>query len=255
MTLAFSSCPNDTFIFHALLHNKIDTEGLTFGVHIADISELNAAAICVQYDVIKISYAAYSVVNQHFTILDAGSAIGHGNGPLLVARRPSQSIGATTTVAIPGEYTTAALLMRKAFPTVKHYVPMLFSDIPAAVKSGDADAGVLIHESRFTYAKQGLALIADMGQWWEQRYGLPIPLGGIVMQRALPDADKQRFARVLRRSVEYGLQNPKESITFVRHYAQELDESVIDKHIKMFVNEYTVSLGEKGRQAIRQLTN
>ncbi|GHT13012.1 1,4-dihydroxy-6-naphtoate synthase [Bacteroidia bacterium] len=253
MRLCFSSCPNDTFVFHALLHNKVDTEGLVFDTHIADIDQLNSMAAAAKADVVKISFAAYPLAMQHYCLLDAGSALGYGNGPLLVAQQGSQPIAADTKVALPGMHTTAALLMQQAFPQVQHYVPMLFSHISAAVKNVQVDAGVLIHESRFTYAQQGLQLVADLGEWWQTQHHLPIPLGGIAIRRSLPAMQQQAFARVLRRSVDYALQNPTQSTAFVQHYAQELSPQVIEQHIKMFVNHHTQSLGEEGRQAICKL--
>ncbi|GHT74278.1 1,4-dihydroxy-6-naphtoate synthase [Bacteroidia bacterium] len=251
MLLCFSSCPNDTFVFHALLHNRVDTEGLSFDTQIADIQQLNDIAIAGKGDVVKMSFAVYPEAQQHYEILDSGSALGYGNGPLLVARQTSQTIDGTTRIAIPGVHTTAALLMRRAFPQAQNYVPMLFSHIPSAVETGEVEAGVLIHESRFTYAQQGLCLVADLGAWWEAHYHLPIPLGGIGIRRTLPVEQQRSFARVLRRSVDYALQNPKESAAFVQHYAQELSREVREQHIKMFVNNYTQSLGTEGRKAIQ----
>jgi 1,4-dihydroxy-6-naphthoate synthase len=253
MLLCFSPCPNDTFIFHALLHGKVDTEGLSFDTNIIDIQQLNELAIAGKGDVVKMSFAVYPIARQHYGILDSGSALGYGNGPLLVAQQPLSNLDATTTVAIPGAHTTAFLLMRKAFPQVQQYVPTLFSKIPSAIRSGKVQAGVLIHESRFTYAEQGLHLIADLGAWWEAHYHLPIPLGGIGIQRTLPAEQQQAFARVLRRSVDYALQNSADSRFFVKHYAQELSDTVIDSHIKMFVNNYTQSLGKDGRLAVNAL--
>lgn len=249
MTLGFSPCPNDTFIFHAMLHGMADTEGLTFEPHIADVEELNTLALHGELELTKLSYAAYTQAADRYVILDSGSALGRGNGPLLVAKN-EQKITSKTRVAIPGKYTTAAFLLRLAFPQLQHFEEMLFSDIPQAVAQGKVDAGVLIHESRFTYAQQGLHLIADLGATWEQHSGLPIPLGCICARRDLPPELQQTAARVLHRSVDFALQNPAKSRTFVKQHAQELSEEVIDKHIAMFVNDYTRSLGEEGRRAV-----
>ncbi len=249
MTLGFSPCPNDTFIFHAMLHNLVDTEGLKFDVHVVDVEELNTLALQGELDVTKVSYAAYTNIADNYLILDSGSALGRGNGPLLVTKS-AKDVTPDTRVAIPGKYTTAAFLLRLTFPQLQHLEEMLFSNIPQAVLQGAADAGVLIHESRFTYAQQGLKLLADLGAEWEQRSGLPIPLGCICVQRSLPKEQQQAFSRVLRRSVDYALQNPAESRTFVKQHAQELSDDVIDKHIAMFVNEFTRSLGVEGRNAV-----
>ncbi|MDR2938057.1 MAG: 1,4-dihydroxy-6-naphthoate synthase [Prevotellaceae bacterium] len=250
MTLGFSPCPNDTFIFHALLHGKVDTEGLTFAPHIADVEELNALALRGELEVTKLSYAAYTQAADKYLILDAGSALGRGNGPLLVTKNV-EKVTSETRVAIPGKYTTAAFLLRLAFPQLQHFEETLFSDIPQAIMQGKIDAGALIHESRFTYAQQGLRLLADLGAKWEERSGLPIPLGCICVRRNVTREQQQAMARAMRRSVEYAMQNPSESRAFVKQHAQELSDEVTNKHIAMFVNEYTRSLGEEGRNAVK----
>ncbi|MDR2813522.1 MAG: 1,4-dihydroxy-6-naphthoate synthase [Prevotellaceae bacterium] len=252
MRLSFSTCPNDTFIFHAMLHGKVDTEGLTFDVHLADVEELNRAAFTGEAEATKLSYAAYALVADKYSILDSGSALGRGNGPLLVAKSP-QTVTAETRVAIPGKYTTAAFLLRLIFPQVSRLSEALFSAIPQEILQGNADAGALIHESRFTYRQQGLHLLADLGQEWEKRSGLPIPLGCICIKRSVDSEQQQAFGRTLRRSVDYALQNPDESRTFVKHYARELSDEVTGKHIAMFVNSYTQSLGSEGRKAVAAL--
>jgi 1,4-dihydroxy-6-naphthoate synthase len=254
MTLNFSPCPNDTFIFHAMLHDLVDVENLTFEVHIADVEELNMQAFAGEVAITKLSCAAYACVADKYLVADSGSALGRGNGPLLVARHENALLGCER-VAIPGKYTTAAFLMRFAFPTIHRYEELLFSKIPQAVKEGEVDAGVLIHESRFTYREQGLCLLADLGAIWEKRTGLPIPLGCIAVSRSLTPDVQERFARVMRRSVEYALNNPSKSRTFVKRYSQELSDAVIDKHIDMFVNSSTVSLGAEGRNALQFLMN
>ncbi len=249
MLIGFSPCPNDTFIFHAMLHGAVDTEGLTFSTHIADVEELNTLALRGELEVTKLSYAAYTQVTDKYLILDSGGALGRGNGPLLVAKNATE-LTADTHVAIPGKYTTAAFLLRIAFPQLCHLDEMLFSDITQAVVQGKVDAGVLIHESRFTYAEQGLHLLADLGAKWERYSGLPIPLGCICVKRDMPKEQQQAVSRVMRYSVDYALQNPTESRTFVKQHSQELSDEVIDKHIAMFVNEYTRSLGTEGRNAV-----
>ncbi|MDR0415682.1 MAG: 1,4-dihydroxy-6-naphthoate synthase [Prevotellaceae bacterium] len=249
MRLSFSTCPNDTFIFHAMLHGRVDTEGLTFDVRLADVEELNRAAFAGEAEVTKLSCAACARVADRYSILDSGSALGRGNGPLLVAKSVRELSG-DAQVAIPGRHTTAALLLRMAFPQASRLSEKLFSDIPQAVLQGSVDAGVLIHESRFTYRQQGLHLLADLGREWEKRSGLPIPLGCICIRKDADSEQRQAFGRTLRRSVDYALQNPAESRTFVKKYAHELSDDVIDRHIAMFVNGYTQSLGDEGRRAV-----
>jgi 1,4-dihydroxy-6-naphthoate synthase len=252
MRLSFSTCPNDTFTFHAMLHGKVDSEGLSFDVHLSDVEELNRAAFAGEAEATKLSYAAYARVADRYSILDSGSALGRGNGPLLVAKTV-QPLTGEALVAIPGKYTTAAFLLQQVFPQLSRVREVLFSAIPQEILQGGVDAGVLIHESRFTYRQQGLVLLADLGREWEKRSGLPVPLGCICVRTSMDSAVQQAFARTLRRSVDYALQNPGESRTFVRRYARELSDEVIDKHIAMFVNRYTQSLGAEGRKAASAL--
>nr|WP_304708717.1 1,4-dihydroxy-6-naphthoate synthase [uncultured Rikenella sp.] len=257
MRLHISPCPNDTFIFHALIHGLVDTEGLVFDVRFDDIEALNRAAIerDGEEDVIKISYAALPEVAGAFRLLDSGSALGHGNGPLLVSRR---AIGTEewreARVGIPGERTTANRLLSLLFPEAIHKRAMLFSEIAPAVAAGELEAGVLIHEGRFTYAAQGLQLVADLGELWERRTGLPIPLGGIVLHRRHGAEMAERVARVIRRSIEYAQAHPEASAEFVRTHAQELEAEVRQKHISYFVNDYSLSLGATGLAAVMRLT-
>lgn len=251
LTLAISTCPNDTFAFDALVHHKIDTEGLTFDVHLADVEELNKLAMCSSVDITKLSYHAYMHVANSYLILNSGSALGRGNGPLFVSKRNVQpeEVG-NLTVAIPGSYTTAAILLQLAFPSVKRTKEYLFSDIENAILSNEVDAGVLIHEGRFTYQKKGLQLIADLGQKWESQSGQPVPLGCIAVKRSLPAELREKIDRVLKRSIEFALANPKESVGYVKQYAQEMEEEVMQKHIALFVNQSTIELGEDGRNAV-----
>ncbi|MDR0660612.1 MAG: 1,4-dihydroxy-6-naphthoate synthase [Prevotellaceae bacterium] len=252
LTLAISTCPNDTFVFDALVHHKIDTEGLTFDLHLADVEELNKLALEASVDITKLSYHAYAYVAKDYLILSSGGALGRGNGPLFVSKKKiyPDEVG-DITVAIPGKRTTAAMLLRLAFPSVKRAREYLFSDIESAILDNEADAGVLIHEGRFTYRKKGLRPIADLGEWWENESNQPIPLGNIAIKRGIPSDVRAKFDRVLRRSVEFALNNPKESSEFVRRYAREMDEDVMRKHIALFVNQSTVDLGDEGRKAVQ----
>ena len=252
--LAYSPCPNDTFIFDAMVHGRVDTEGLTFKTHLADVEELNEAAFAKTYPVTKLSYAALARLQGDYRLLDAGSALGEGIGPLLIAR------GSTAVerlrdrpVAIPGKYTTAAFLLQLAHPELTDLRPVLFSDIEGAIERGAVDAGVIIHETRFTYAERGFRLLRDLGTFWEEETGLPIPLGGIVVRRDVGEATTQKLQRVLRRSVVFAKAHPTASREYVRAHAQEMSADVQAKHIATYVNDYSLGLGEGGRDAVRQM--
>jgi 1,4-dihydroxy-6-naphthoate synthase len=254
LTLGFSTCPNDTFIFDAMVNGRIDTEGLRFNLHLADVEELNQMAFSGTLDITKVSYHAFAYLSADYQLLTAGSALGFGNGPLLISRHkiyPDELNG--LKIAIPGKYTTANLLLSLAYPNLVQKKEYLFSDIEEVILSGEADAGVIIHENRFTYQSKGLKKIVDLGEYWEQETGLPIPLGGIIVRRNLPDEIRFKINRILRRSVEYALQNPNDSFPFVRKHAQAMDEEVMRNHINLYVNEFSVDLGPKGREAITTL--
>jgi 1,4-dihydroxy-6-naphthoate synthase len=238
-------------MFDAMVHRRIDTEGLQFDVHLADVEALNHAALHHTYDITKLSYHAYAYATAHYAMLPAGSALGFGNGPLLVSARPLRDDElAAARVAIAGRYTTSVALLKAAFPQVTDLRETLFSNIEQMVLRGDADAGVLIHEGRFTYAQKGLRLIADLGARWEAKTRQPIPLGGIAMRRTHPAALQQTVARVLRRSIEYALAHPDAGAAFVREHAQEMDEQVIKQHISLYVNRYSLDLGDDGLKAV-----
>lgn len=253
LRLRISPCPNDTFMFDALLNGRVDTCGLSFEADFGDIEELNRGVLAPGGpDISKISYAVLPAVADRYALLDSGSAIGRGNGQLLVRRRGDR--GPIRRVAVPGELTTADAMLRRFFPEIVDRTPVLFSEIAAAVERGDFDAGVLIHEGRFTYRRHELELVADLGALWERQTGLPLPLGAIVASRALPDEVRRTFDAVLRSSVEHAFAHPESSRAFVREHARELDDEVIDRHIALFVNRYSLSLGEEGRRAVRELT-
>jgi 1,4-dihydroxy-6-naphthoate synthase len=254
LSLGFSPCPNDTFIFDALVHQKIDTEGLTFEVVMEDVEALNQAAFRQELDITKLSYHAYAYLRNAYALLDAGSALGNNCGPLLIARQPmSDAEVRQATVAIPGKYTTANFLLGLAYPEIKEKKELLFSEIEDAVLSGRVDAGLIIHENRFTYQDKGLVKIVDLGEFWESTTGMPIPLGGIVIKRSLPAEIQQKVNRVLARSVAFAQENPGQTLDFVRPYAQEMSERVMMAHIGLYVNDYTRDLGVKGRAAVQHL--
>lgn len=252
ISLAYSPCPNDTFAFHAMINSLVDTEGLSFKVHLADVEELNQSALRGEFEVTKLSYHGFFDVAQKYVMLTSGSALGFNNGPLLVQKRGG-NFTPDGLIAIPGVHTTAALLLKTAYRECRNLKPMLFSDIEGAVLSGEVDAGVLIHEGRFTYAGKGLELVRDLGEFWQGSFGFPIPLGGIAVRRDLPKELILKINRVLRRSIEYAFANPHASAGYVMANAQELTLDVQQKHINLFVNDFTVDIGEQGRSAVEFL--
>ena len=253
LSLAFSPCPNDCFMFDAIVHRRIDLEGLEFDVTLADIEALNRSTFAAEVDVSKLSFHACAYCADRYVLLDAGSALGRNCGPLLISKRsiPREEVAeGHLRIAIPGRYTTANFLCGLAFPRATQKTPVLFSDIEAAVLDGRFDAGVIIHENRFTYESRGLQKIVDLGEFWESETGAPIPLGGIVIRRSLPDQVKAAMNRVMRRSVEYAFAHPEASLPYVRAHAQEMSEDVMYRHIDLYVNEYSIDLGAEGRRAI-----
>lgn len=252
--LNFSTCPNDTFMFDALVNGKIDTKGIDFDVHMADIEELNSIAMTQDVDVSKLSYATYPLIRERFKLLTSGSALGYGSGPLLVSKHrifPDELSSAT--VAVPGLHTTANRLLDIAFPEIKEKKYFLFSDIAEAVLSGEVDAGVLIHEERFSYPSKGLRLVADLGEEWENRFHLPIALGAIVVNRSVESDVQHLINSLLEESIRYAFANPLSSREFVKKHARELSDDTIDKHIRMFVNDYSLDIGKEGRAAVEKL--
>jgi len=252
--LAFSPCPNDTFIFDALVHGKIDLEGLKFEFRMEDVETLNQLALKGQADMIKVSYHAYLYLQQRFVLLQSGSALGQGNGPLLIAKKnfSPQEIP-LLTIAVPGEYTTAHLLFRLAFPGAMLKRFMVFSQIEDAILQDKVDAGVIIHENRFTYQDKGLARILDLGEFWEDLTHTPIPLGGIVAKRSLGYELINKLNRIMHRSVEYAMLNGPDAMPFVLANAREMNEAVIMKHIGLYVNDFTLQLGKEGSLAVSRL--
>lgn len=257
LSLGFSPCPNDTFIFDALIHHKIDTEGLDFEVFYDDVETLNQKAFRGELDITKLSYHAFAYVTDQYVLLDAGSALGYGVGPMLISNNeisvsdlennPDYEIG------IPGKYTTANFLLGLAFPNATNKQEIVFSEIEDALLDGKIDIGLIIHENRFTYQNKGLKKIIDLGDYWEKQTGCAIPLGGIVANRNLPIDVQHKINRVLKKSVEFAFANPKSGLDFIRSHAQEMSEEVMYKHIELYVNKYSLELGEEGRKAIKLL--
>ncbi|WP_423146407.1 menaquinone biosynthesis family protein [Rubrolithibacter danxiaensis] len=261
LTLGFSPCPNDTFIFDALIHHKIDTEGLEFEVLFEDVETLNQKAFNAELDITKLSFHAFAYVVKNYVLLDSGSALGFGVGPLLIAKEDYSSPGyqdlksriSNLKTGIPGKYTTANFLFSLAYPEAKNKVEVLFSNIEDRLLNGDIDLGLIIHENRFTYQQKGLHKIIDLGEFWENLTECAIPLGGIVINRKLPDEVKQKVNRLVRKSVEFAFQHPQSAIDFIRSHAQAMEEEVMYKHIELYVNNYSVELGDEGRKAIKIL--
>lgn len=256
LSIGFSPCPNDTFIFDAWLHERIDTEGLELEAYMADVEELNRLAFAGELQLSKLSYHAYLHCSRHYVLLRAGSALGRGCGPLLIAREPlSREALLGGKIAIPGKYTTANLLLSVAYPELREEQKevLLFSEIEEALLAGKVDAGLIIHENRFTYQDLGLHALCDLGEFWEQKTGAAIPLGGIVGQKTLGKATLAKAERVLRRSVEYAFAHPQESLPYTRQHAQAMSEAVMQQHIALYVNEFSLDLGEEGLAAIRAL--
>jgi len=253
LAIGFSPCPNDCFMFDAIVNGRIDLEGLEFSIKLADVEALNKSAFAGEADVTKLSYHAFAYCSGHYVLLDAGSALGRNCGPLLISKRPvskEEVASGKLRIAIPGRYTTANFLLSLAFPAAVDKTELVFSEIEPALLEERFDAGLIIHENRFTYAAKGLRKIADLGEFWEAETGAPIPLGGIVIRRSLPENVKQAVNRVLRRSVEYAFANRAASLPFVREHAQEMSEDVMYQHIDLYVNEYSVDLGTEGRRAV-----
>lgn len=254
LTLGFSTCPNDTFIFDAMVNHKIDTEGLEFDVHLADVEELNQSALKAVFDVTKLSFNAFAYCSSAYQILDHGSALGNNNGPILIAKKHFElNEVSALRIGIPGKYTTANLLFSIAFPDAHDKSEILFSDIETQIENGSIDAGLIIHETRFTYEQNGFVKIIDLGEYWENLTKSAIPLGAIVIKRSLPLELKLRFNRVLKKSIEYAFENPQSSAQYIKKHSQETADDVVMKHIGLYVNDYTKELGFAGKQAIRFL--
>lgn len=254
LILGFSPCPNDTFIFDAMVHGRIDTEGLEFDFFLGDVEELNRRAIASDADILKISTHVYALVADNYLILDSGSALGFGNGPLIVSRETKLPAGKKDLrIAIPGKHTTANLLLSIFRPDITDKPEFLFSDIPGVILRGEADGGLIIHETRFTYRSYGLYKICDLGMMWEDLTRLPVPLGSIVINRRISYDIALKVNNIIRRSITYALDNSSAASEFVTSHARETESSVITSHIKLFVNEFTLNLGDQGRKAVSEL--
>jgi len=249
INLAFSSCPNDTFIFDALVNNKIDTGGIEFNPIIADIDKLNIWSSSHRYDITKLSYYAFTKCYEKYKLLNSGSALGDGCGPILI-KRPETVLSPNSSIAIPGELTTANLLLKIAYPSFINKTSVLFSDIEDLVCVGKFDAGLIIHENRFTFQKKGLVKVEDLGDFWFNKTNLPIPLGGIAVSRNFSEQEQKKIDHLILKSLKFSLKNKESASKYVKAHAQEMDAKVIQSHINLYVNDFSIDLGVRGRNAI-----
>lgn len=252
LSLGFSPCPNDTFIFDALVNKKIDTGDLEFESILEDVQTLNEWAIAGRLDITKISYGVLPLVLNNYVLLNSGGALGKGVGPLLISKYEVKNKNDINDmhVAIPGENTTAHMLFSLAFPKAKHKHFTIFSAIENSVLNHEADAGVIIHENRFTYEEKGLLKVMDLGEYWEQRTGLPIPLGAIIARKKFNKRLHSRVNELVRQSIEYAFSNYPEIPAYVREHSQEMKETVMQQHIDLYVNNYSIDLGDEGKKAV-----
>lgn len=256
ITLGFSPCPNDTYIFAAMVNGWIDTHGLEFEVYMEDVETLNAWAAESRLDITKMSFHRSLYLQESYDLLSSGAALGNGCGPLVIAKQPlSRKEVITDTVALPGYWTTAHLLFRIFYPEAELKQFMVFNEIEDAVLDGRVNAGVIIHENRFTYESKGLVKVLDLGEAWEQKTGLPIPLGGIFALKTLSPDIRNLVDQLIRESILYARTYPEKVMPYVRQYAQEMDESVMHSHIGLYVNDFSIDLGEIGQKSVSFLKN
>ena len=250
-TIGYSPCPNDCFIFDALINGKIDTGGISFQPCLEDVETLNQKALKGELDITKLSFFAYAHVLEKYILLRSGSALGFNCGPILISRKditvPEREIKA---VAIPGKLTTANFLLSMYLPALKDKKEYVFSEIENAVLNGEVDAGLIIHEGRFTYAAKGLKKVKDLGEYWDSLIHAPIPLGGIVMKRSIDPAMQRKVNDLIKKSVQYAFDHPEGAMPYVRENAQEMSDEVMKQHIRLYVNEFSLDLGKTGCDAI-----
>lgn len=254
--IGYSPCPNDCYIFDALIHHKIETEGLDFIPVIEDVEKLNLLATRSELDFTKLSYHAFGHVADKYILLTSGSALGNGCGPLVISKADPSKINLNDLnlgIVLPGKLTTANLLLSMALPQLKKKSFLVFSEIENAVLNEKYDLGVIIHENRFTYSTKGLKRVLDLGAYWETFTGMPIPLGGIAGKRELDPELLIKVNRLIRKSIEYANQNPESSMGYIQSFAQEMNLNVIKNHIDLYVNDYSLDLGEKGKNAVKML--
>jgi 1,4-dihydroxy-6-naphthoate synthase len=253
LTLGISTCPNDTFAFHAIMERRIDLRGLEFDVELLDVQQLNDGLFDGRYDIAKASFHAALLLADSYGILRAGAALGFGVGPLLVTASPGAGLGPESRILCPGETTTAAMLFRCLHPDVGQISHRVFSEITPALRAGEADFGVLIHEGRFTYQRDGLTLVEDLGASFERLADAPLPLGGILARRALGPEVAATVTGLIQESIAFARANPDDALPTIRRHAQEMDESVIWPYVELYVNDHTVDMGDDGMRALETL--
>lgn len=255
-SFAFSPCPNDTFMFEAIVNKRIDLKGYEFDIHLDDVAQLNYLSTKSRFDISKISYNAFSLISKEYQLLKSGSALGNNCGPLLIAKKEFSTLDLhSATVAIPGENTTANLLLSLAFPEITNKKEYIFSEVENAVENGETDLGLIIHENRFTYQDRGLIKIRDLGEFWEKATQCPIPLGGIAVRRSFSQKVKEDIEDILRRSIQYAFANKMIVQPYVSRFAQEMDEKVMQSHIDLYVNQQSISIDSTAKRGINRLIN
>ncbi|MBW1616604.1 MAG: 1,4-dihydroxy-6-naphthoate synthase [Deltaproteobacteria bacterium] len=254
ISLAYSPCPNDTFIFYPLIRNLINTGGYKFYEVLKDVETLNKEAFKNIHNITKLSFAALGHLQDNYALLKSGAALGRGCGPLIVAREDlNMNNIKKNKIAVPGVFTTANLLLSLFLNQSPNVAPISFEQIMPAVSSGKFNCGVIIHEGRFTYKQYGLKALVDLGSWWENKTNLPIPLGGIAVQRELGKKHAKEFENIIKKSVEYGFANNRKAVNYIKKHAREIDDQVIKSHIDLYVNDFTLDIGEQGETAINAL--
>jgi len=254
LTLGYSPCPNDTFLFYPLVHRSISGSGFRFVERLEDVETLNQLAMEGALDMCKVSYHAFAHIRERYILLRSGGAMGRGCGPLIISKKvraPGDLSG--KRIAVPGQFTTACLLLHLFDPTLTELIFLPFHEIMTAVQEGQADAGVIIHESRFTYHSYGLHKVLDLGEWWEESTGLPLPLGGIAAKRSLGAATLAKLSAIVRTSVEYARNHPSETLGYVHSHSQEMSEEVCSSHIALYVNDFSLDPGPEGERAAELL--
>lgn len=256
ISLAYSPCPNDTYIFHGLAHNLVNTDNIEFNITLADVESLNQSAANKEFDVTKLSFAAFGALRDKYALLKTGAALGRGCGPLVISM-PKKNLSklSNPVIAIPGLGTTAYLLFRfylkDLYPDlIPEIIPMPFEKVMPAVIKGEVDFGIIIHEGRFVYEKSGLDCLVDLGQWWEDKTALPIPLGCIAIKRDIDNVTASKIENLIAKSIEYAAKNPMAGTEYIKKHARELADNVINEHINLYVNDFSKNLGKQGQNAV-----